>query len=159
MQVFKDLYQQRIDQAGANRGSDDELNLAAELIAGAREAAASPELARLMLSAAFDLTHNVRDGYATAEKALDRLAQRFPDRAAGYSQQRVDLYERWFNATRGPQQHLVGRKFVQATTAHARRRLRPADRLRRSRDHRQAARPGPKPQTHHGPHPQLRVTT
>jgi len=121
--VFEDLYAQRIQQARATRQSDDDLTVAAELIAGAREAAASPELARMMLQTAFDLSHTVRDGYATAEKALDQLTRRFPDQADQYAQQRMDLYERWFSATRGPQQDMVGRKLVKSMIDLARNHL------------------------------------
>ena len=69
--VFEELYGQRLGRVQASRPTEDDLALAAEMIAGSEQAAASPPLARRMLETAFDLTHKIRDGYPTAEQALD----------------------------------------------------------------------------------------
>ncbi len=118
--LMNDIYGQRISEAERSAHGDDDLQLAAELIDAAAKEVADPALVRLMLEKAHALSHDIRDGYATAAKALDRLIARFPDRAQTYQPQLIDVYQRWFNAARGPEQQLAGRKLVAAMIARGR---------------------------------------
>ncbi len=121
--VFEDVYGRRLSQARDTRSDEDDAQLAVELIEAARGAAASPPLVRILYETAFDLTHTKRDRYAVAEQAIEALIHRFPRQAEAYREQRLELLQRWYEVTRGPEQDQVGRKLVDAMVGAARNHL------------------------------------
>ncbi len=93
-QVFDSLYAQKIRQVTATADRADDIALAKEMLASARESGSTPTLQILLAEATADLAGRHPDGYATAIEALQLVADEHEGQREAARAKMIDLLTR-----------------------------------------------------------------
>ncbi len=109
-QTFESLYAEKLQKVQATRDREDDVALAAELVAAAADA--RPELARLLCTKAYDLAANPL-GWDKAAEAKCLLAEKAPQEAGQHLDDAVSAYWQALKKVRGPARTEVGNALVE----------------------------------------------
>jgi ankyrin repeat protein len=99
-QVFKSLFEDKIQAARASFVRTDDVELAGELLAAAKESTEHKVLLGLLCDAAADLGGRHPDGYETAITALQLLTDNVPERRNHAATKKLMLRRRQYSAAR-----------------------------------------------------------
>ena len=113
-EVFESLYGAKVKAVKATRDAGDDIELAARLLAAAKEAANQPGFLAVLCEKAADLAGGHPDGYETAVEATDFLAAQVPDRAAACAERVVRIRQNQFEKSRGDERLGAGEALLDA---------------------------------------------
>jgi hypothetical protein len=101
--AFKSLYGLKIIEAKNSPSKDDDLALAADMLASAKESVDQPALLAMLCDNAYELSHKTRDGHGTAIDALGLLVAHVPTQKADALAKLIKLLERQYIIARDPE--------------------------------------------------------
>jgi len=113
-EVFESLYGAKVKAVKATRGAGDDIELAARLLAAAKEATKQPGFLAVLCEKVADLAGDHPTGYATAVEAMDFLAAQVPDRAGACAERIVQIRQRQFDRSRGDDRPAAGEALIDA---------------------------------------------
>lgn len=115
--AFESLYGADLKRVRATRDPKDDIELAARLLAAARQATAQPEFLAVLCDNACDLVLASPNGYATPEQALQLEAATIPGKAATCAVRMVDVRQRQFDGAAAAARPAAGGALIDAILA------------------------------------------
>ncbi|MBE3100155.1 MAG: hypothetical protein IMZ44_23800 [Planctomycetes bacterium] len=115
--AFESLYGADLKRVRATRDLKDDLDLAARLLAAARQAAGQPEFVAVLCENACDLALASPDGCATAAEAVQLEAAAIPGKAAACAERMVDVRQRQFDVAKSDARAAAGEALIDAILA------------------------------------------
>ncbi len=113
-EVFESLYGAKVKAVKATRDAGDDVELAARLLAAAKEATKQPGFLAVLCEKAADLAGGHPDGYATAVEAMDFLASQVSEKAAACAERVVQIRQNQFEKSRGDERFGAGEALLDA---------------------------------------------
>ncbi len=107
-EVFESLYGAKVKAVKATRDAGDDIELAARLLAAAKEATKQPGFLAVLCEKAADLAGGHPTGYGTALAAMDLLARTVPERGAACAARTLEIRQQQFDAARGDEKKAAG---------------------------------------------------
>ena len=124
---FDYAYGADLKRVKATATPKDDLELAARLVALAKGETAKPESLAVLCEKAYELAMVHPDGYATAAQAMELEAAKVPANAAACGQRRLDILQRVYDSSRGPQRAKAGETLTDALLSLADRQVAAAE--------------------------------
>ncbi|MCX5676831.1 MAG: hypothetical protein NTX87_17715 [Planctomycetota bacterium] len=115
--AFESLYGADLKRVCATRDPKDDLELAARLLAAARQATGQPEFVAVLCENACDLALVHPDGCATATEAMQLEAAAIPGKAAACAERMVDVRQRQFDVAKSDARAAAGATLIDAILA------------------------------------------
>ena len=112
--AFESLYGSDFKRVRLTREVADDLELAARLLAAAKEATGQPAFLAVLCEKAADLAGPHPDGVATAVEALGFLAAQIPEQAGMCAERLVDVRQKQFEGSRGADRPPAGEALIDA---------------------------------------------
>ena len=113
-EVFESLYGAKVKAVRATRDAGDDIELAAGLLATAKEATNQPGFLTVLCEKAADLAGGQPTGYATAVEAMDFLASQVPEKAGACAERVVRIRRNQFEKSRGVDRPAAGDALLDA---------------------------------------------
>ena len=110
--AFESVYGAELKRVRATRELKDDLELAARLLAAAKDPPTQTEFVTLLCETAYELAGQHADGYAAAIEAMDLLAAKVPDRAAACTDKLIAIRQKQFDATKGDERAKAGEALI-----------------------------------------------
>jgi hypothetical protein len=116
---FDSAYGADVKRVRATATPKDDIELAARLVALAKSETAKPESLAVLCENAYELAMVHPDGYATAAQAMELEAAKVPANAAACGQRRLDILQKVYDSSRGPQRAKAGEALTDALLSRA----------------------------------------
>ena len=113
-QAFESLYGSDVKRVRATREAADDIELAARLLAAAKEATGQPTLLTVLCEKAADLAGPHPDGVVTAVEGLGFLAAQIPEQAGMCAERLVDVRQKQFEGSRRADRPPAGEALIDA---------------------------------------------
>ena len=113
-EAFESLYGSDVKRVRATREAADDIELAARLLAAAKEATAQPAFLAVLCEKAAEVAGAHPEGAATAVEALGFLTSQVPEKAAACAERLVDVRQKQFEASRGADRPPAGEALIAA---------------------------------------------
>lgn len=111
-QAFDSLYGKDLRRVLATREKADDVALARQLLAAARQADRQPRLLALLCRQAYELGARDADGYDAAIEAMDLLAEKQPAERNNCRAKLLALHQRRYGASRGADRSAAGEALI-----------------------------------------------
>lgn len=118
-QAFESLYGSDVKRVRATREAADDIELAARLLAAAKEATGQPAFLAVLCERAADLAGSHPDGVATAVEAMDFLTSQVPEKAGACAERVLTIRQKQFEVSRGAERPAAGEALIDALLAAA----------------------------------------
>ena len=118
-QAFESLYGSDVKRVRATRGPADDIELAARLLAAAKEATGQPAFLAVLCEKAAELAGPHPDGVATAIAAMDFLTSQVPEKAGACAERVLTIRQKQFEVSRGAERPAAGEALIDALLAAA----------------------------------------
>ena len=119
--VVEELFGEAVRRASATPGADDDLKVAAELLAACDKAGKNPALLTVLCRRAFALAGRTPKGLDLALEAMQLLRDRVPATAAECDVEILSIRSRQYAAARGAKRKATGKALVAALLKRAER--------------------------------------
>jgi len=119
LDAFSAQFGEEYKKVLATRDPADDIALAAQFIATAKDKVTAPALAAILCEKAHDLAAKTPAGYDRAVEAMDALAQKVPEKRPGALDKIVVIRQKQFEAAAGPEKMKAGQTLVEALLAAA----------------------------------------
>jgi len=117
--TFDDLFGRSVQAAKATRDTADDVDLALELLAAARQAGEHPQLLAIICTQAYDLVIRLEGEHDLAVAAMTLLADGSDEHAIGALEKIVELREERYDSARGLARRQAGEDLIDSFVALA----------------------------------------